>query len=108
MAETAKNFHVQRSIALKQYNMSLRDLYRLLEQLGANLIKDIQSELDKAIIEAYNFNDEKDILSQLLTLNQKIAAREARKENVQPPGLPDFIKNKETYITDECVKFEWE
>lgn len=36
--------------------MSLRDLYRLIEQPGKNPIKDLHTTLDKAVVEAYGFD----------------------------------------------------
>lgn len=107
VAAAAKALHTQRTATLKQYNMSLRDLYRLLEQPGANPIKDLHAALDKAVMEAYGFADTKDILAQLLALNLLVAEKESRKEKVQAPGLPEFVKNKESYVSDECVRFEW-
>ena len=108
VASAAKALHTQRTATLKQYNMSLRDLYRLLEQPGNNPIKDLHTALDKAVMEAYGFDDKKDILAQLLALNLSVADKENKKEKVQPPGLPDFVKNKAEYVSDDCVKFEWE
>ena len=73
-----------------------------------NTEQDLHTALDKAVLEAYGFDDKKDILSQLLALNLLVADKENRKEKVQPPGLPDWVKNKNDYISDDCVKFEWE
>ncbi len=58
-------------------------------------------------MEAYGFDDKKDILSQLLALNLVVADKENKKEKVQPPGLPEFVKNKEEYVSEDCVRFEW-
>ena len=93
--------------------MSLRDLYRLLEQPGKNPIKDLQAALDKAVLEAYGFSDKEDILAQLLALNLTVAEKEKKGDpsagsGVQSPGLPEFVKNKEQYVSDDCVRFEWE
>lgn len=107
VAIAAKALHTQRTAALRQYNMSLRDLYRLLEQPGTNPIKDLHVALDKAVMAAYGFDDTKDILSQLLALNLSVADKENKKEKVQPPGLPGFVKNKELYVSEDCVRFEW-
>ncbi len=107
VATAAKALHTQRTAALKQYNMSLRDLYRLLEQPGVNPIKDLHMALDKAVMEAYGFDATKDILAQLLALNLSVADKEGRKEKVQKPGFPEFVKNKEAYVSDECVRFAW-
>ena len=108
IAEASKVLRHTRTQAMQQHAMSLRDLYSLLEQPGNNPIKDLQTALDKAVMEAYGFDDTKDILAQLLALNLLVADKESKKEKVQPPGLPDFIKNKEDYVSDDYVKFEWE
>lgn len=34
--------------------------------------------------------------------------KENKKEKVQPPGLPEFVKNKDIYVSEDCVRFEWE
>ena len=106
VAEAAMKLHRERTKTLKEHNMSLRDLYRLLEQPGKNPIRDLHAALDKAVMEAYGFDEKKDLLSQLLALNLSIAAREEQKEKVQAPGWPEQCKGKEKFITDDCVRFE--
>lgn len=107
VAQAAQDLHLARTKALKDYNKTLRDLYRLLEQPGKNPIKDLHAALDKAVLEAYGFDQQTDLLSQLLDLNFKVAAREAKGEPVQGPGLPSFITDPSPYVTDDCVKFSW-
>jgi type I restriction-modification system DNA methylase subunit len=107
VAAAAKALHTERTATLKKHNMSLRDLYRLLEQPGKNPIKDLHEALDKAVLEAYGFNVAEDILTQLLALNLSVAEKEKKGDKVQAPGLPDFVKNKESYVSEECVRFEW-
>ncbi len=106
VADAAMKLHHERTRTLKDHNMTLRDLYRLLEQPGKNPIKDLHVALDKAVMEAYGFDSTKDVLSQLLDLNLSVAAREEKKETVQSPGWPEGIKGKEKFITDDCVRFE--
>jgi SAM-dependent methyltransferase len=108
VAVAAKTLRDARNKAMKDHVMSLRDLYRLLEQPGKNHIKDLHTALDKAVMEAYGFNEQEDLLAQLLALNLQVAQNEKEGKAVQPPGLPGFIKNKEEYISDDCVRFEWE
>ncbi len=108
IAAAAKALRSARTQAMQTHNMSLRDLYRLLEQHGANPIKDLHAALDKAVMEAYGFNDKEDLLKQLLELNLRVADKESRKEKVQPPGLPDWVQHKEEYVSDDCVRFKWE
>ena len=113
VATAAKSLHTERTATLKKHNMSLRDLYRLLEQPGKNPIKDLHEALDKAVMEAYGFSDKEDILSQLLALNLSVAEKEKKGDpstgsGVQAPGLPDFVKDKESYVSADCVRFQWE
>lgn len=86
--------------------MSLRDLYRLLEQPGKNPMKDLHAALDAAVLEAYGFDAKRDVLTQLLELNLATAAREAGGQPVQAPGWPEKIPGKEAFITEDCVRFE--
>ena len=103
-AKAAKKLREARNDAMKNYAMSLRDLYRVLEQ-GKHPINDLQADLDKAVMDAYGFNDKKDLLEQLLVLNRQVAANEAAGKPVQPSGLPEWVKNKERFVSDDCVKF---
>ena len=113
VAEAAMKLHRERTKTLKDHNITLRDLYRLLEQPGKNPIRDLHAALDKAVMEAYGFDEKQDVLTQLLALNLSVAAKEdlpadrhGKKEKVQAPGWPEHIKGKEKFITDDCVKFE--
>jgi hypothetical protein len=98
--------HRERTKTLKDNNMSLRDLYRLLEQPGKNPIKDLHTALDKAVVAAYGFDEKQDLLSQLLQLNQSVATQEEKGERVQAPGWPQHIQGKEKFVTEDCVRFE--
>jgi hypothetical protein len=106
VAKAAMVLHQKRTQTLREHRMSLRDLYRLLEQPGKNPIKDLHAALDAAVLEAYGFDAKKDLLAQLLELNLATAAREATKQPVQAPGWPEKIPGKEQFITDDCVHFE--
>jgi hypothetical protein len=48
------------------------------------------------------------LLAQLLALNLQVSQNEKEGKPLQPPGLPEFEKNKEEYVSGDCVKFEWE
>ena len=170
VAKASKALRDARNKAMKDYNYSFRDLYRILEKPGKNEINDLQNELNEAVIDAYNFDavfttyevvktknkkteyssDSKidsneflpydefaqpnlddnnpsidefhepiavykkikkqlqpfEILEKLLELNLWIAERELNGENIQTPGLPDIIKSKKKFVSDDCVKFE--
>ena len=132
VASAAKTLKAERDKILISHHYSLRDLYRIVEMPGKNPIKDLHSKLDKAVIEAYNFetlnlkdyskdisiisepmpiywqwnDNDYDFLKYLLALNKEIHQKELNNEPVQAPGLPGWVKNKEKFISDDCVKFE--
>jgi SAM-dependent methyltransferase len=113
VADAAKALHTERTRVMQQHHLSLRDLYRILEQPGKNPIKDLHTALDKAVAEAYGFDVKETtntnyILQNLLQLNLQVAAKEKAGEAVTAPGLPPYIKNAEEYVSEECVRFEWE
>ncbi len=90
---------------LRDYKMSLRDLYRTLEKPGKNTLRVLHETLDKAVLTAYGFAPDTDLLTNLLTLNHEIAEREQAGLPVQSPGLPAVAGDAAPYITDDCVRF---
>ncbi len=106
VAVASKALRDARNKAMQEHHYSLRDLYRILEQPGKNPIKDLHAALDKAVMEAYSFDETKDILTQLLQLNKHVHEKETRNEKVTPPGLPEWVKNKEKFVSGDCVKWE--
>ena len=66
---------------------SLRDLYRTLEEPGANPFRTAQAKLDVAVRAAYAMPKTADILAFLLALNHSCAEKEAAGEAITPPGL---------------------
>ena len=87
----------------KRINTYLNEL----EKVGFSGTVLVEINGNKVISKGYGFSDKEDVLSQLLALNLSIAEKEKKAEKVQPPGLPDFVKDKESYVSDECVRFEW-
>jgi N-6 DNA Methylase len=87
----------------EKYNESLRDLYRELDDPGEHPLKKAQAELDAAVREAYGMEDADDPLAFLLDLNLTLADQEATGKRIQGPGLPDFIDDRSSYVTDDCV-----
>lgn len=73
-------------------NWSLRDLYRTLEEPGANPLRTAQAKLDAAV------------LAFLLALNHSCAAKEAAGESITPPGLPLPVGEHGPFITDDCIR----
>ncbi len=97
-----------RNKMIEQHRLTLRELYTSLETRGKNPLKDLQAALDEAVMKAYGFSPEKDILEQLLQLNLEVANLEAKEKEVTPPGLPSCIKNKEQFVTEDCVRLRTE
>ncbi len=92
-----------RDEALPNMKGGLRALYRTLELPGANPLKTAHAALDAAVREAYGMSAEADPLAFLLDLNLACAAREKAGEKITPPGLPAFVKNRDDFITTDCV-----
>ena len=82
----------------------LRALYRTLELPGANPLKAAHAALDEAVLAAYGFSGRKDLLAQLLALNQTVAAQIERGEAVTAPGIPAKFPQPATLLTDDCIR----
>ncbi|MCX7010068.1 MAG: class I SAM-dependent DNA methyltransferase, partial [Kiritimatiellaeota bacterium] len=89
---------------LPQIKGGLRALYRTLELPGANPLKAAHAALDAAVLAAYGFEANQDLLAQLLALNQAVAARLARHEPVTAPGVPATYPNPPSLITADCIR----
>ena len=75
VAGAAREVRRIRADALYKLKGGLRALYRTLELPGANPLKDAHAALDTAVLAAYGFSAKKDLLAQLLALNQDVAAK---------------------------------
>lgn len=104
ISKIARNLRLERKNYMDKYNLSLRELYRIVEQPGKNPIKDLQQKLDNTVMKAYGINSESDILTTLLSLNHKIEKLESEGMEVLKPGLPSWIKNKNQFISQDCVE----
>jgi SAM-dependent methyltransferase len=92
-----------RSLA-KMVKGGLRAVYRTLELPGKNPLKDAHAALDAAVLEAYGFSPRKDLLAQLLELNQAVAARIDAGETVTAPGIPPGYPDPARLVTDDCIR----
>jgi len=95
---------------MAKMNWSLRDIYRTLEEPGANPLRDTQARLGESVRAAYGMASDADILAFLLDLNGACAAREAAEAASLPRPPVDhaaFITtiasgcNPETLVTSE-------
>lgn len=103
IATAAKMLRQKRKAMMEEHRYTLRDIYRLVDEPGANPIKDLSKTLDNAVIDAYGFDKRKDILQQLLNLNLAVTTRIEERLFVQGPGLPAFIKKQDSFISNDCV-----
>jgi hypothetical protein len=71
---------------------------------GANPLKDVHAALDTAVLTAYGFNAKRDLLAQLLALNQEVAAKIERGEPVTAPGVPRHYPDPKKLVTEDCLK----
>jgi hypothetical protein len=92
-----------RAEALPKMKGGLRALYRTLELPGANPLKDAHVALDTAVLTAYGFNAKKDLLAQLLALNQEVAAKIEKGSPVTAPGVPKNYPDAKQLVTDDCI-----
>ena len=82
----------------------LRGLYRTLELPGANPLKDAHAALDTAVLAAYGFSPNRDLLAQLLALNQQVAANLETGTPVTAPGVPKNYPDAKKLVTEDCIQ----
>ena len=104
VAEAAVAFRNLRSQLAQKHNRSLRDLYRTLELPGKNPLKDAQERLDKEVRSAYEMSETADALQFLLKLNSKLSAAESAGETIRSAGIPEYIKERESLVSTDCIK----
>ena len=71
---------------------------------GANPLKDAHASLDTAVLAAYGFSAKKDLLAQLLALNQAVAAKIEKGEPVTAPGVSRNYPDAKQLVTDDCIR----
>jgi len=103
VAAAAIKLRKYRTETMDKNQWSLRDLYKTLDFVGKNPLRELHEALDKAVAAAYlegntqtteTFNSitSAEILPFLLALNLQVAAKEAKGETITPPGLPTWAK----------------
>jgi hypothetical protein len=104
VAAAAREVRRLRAEALPKMKGGLRALYRTLELPGVNPLKDAHAALDTAVLTAYGFNPKRDLLAQLLALNQAVAAKIENGESVTAPGVPKNYPEAKKLVTDDCIR----
>jgi hypothetical protein len=104
VAAAAREVRAVRAEALRNLKGGLRALYRTLELPGANPLKDAHAALDAAVLATYGFSAKKDLLAQLLALNQAVAAKIEKGESVMLPGVPPNYPDAKKLVTEDCIR----
>jgi len=84
--------------------LSLRSMYQSLEEPGDNPLRALHDALDAAVLAAYGFDPDRDILKQLLALNFEVAAKIDAGEDVTAPGIPSDYPNPDELVSDGCIQ----
>ncbi len=117
VAQAGRKLHEYRRAAMANNpKLTLRELYRSLELPGKNPLKDLHAALDAAVLEAYGFTpppqpspvvtregESKDVLAQLLALNEQVAAKIEAGEAVTAPGVPADYPNPAELVSEGCI-----
>ncbi|MGD0651672.1 MAG: DNA methyltransferase [Verrucomicrobiia bacterium] len=104
VAEAGREVRRVRAEALKNIKGGLRALYRTLELPGANPLKDAHTTLAAAVLAAYGFSANKDLLAQLLALNLDVTKRTEAGNSVTAPGIPAGYTKSKDLVTEDCIQ----
>jgi len=104
VAAAAREVRRVRAEALRNLKGGLRALYRTLELPGANPFKDAHAALDAAVLNSYGFSAKKDLLAQLLALNQQVATNIENGSPVTAPGVPKHYPETNKLVTEDCIR----
>ena len=104
IADAARNLHeYRREVMSSSRELTLRELYRLMELPGKTKMKELHAALDKAVMAAYGFDEKGDVLAQLLALNTVVAERIKQGDPVTAPGIPAGYPNPAGLVSDGCI-----
>ena len=104
VAEAAVALRLLRRELMRKHGMSFRDLYRTLDEPGANPLRTAHARLDAAVRAAYGFAASAEPLAALLALNHAVAAREAQGLGVVGPGLPPVVADPSAFVTADAIQ----
>ena len=106
VADAGRALHEYRraEMAKSESGLTLRDMYRTLELPGVNPLRDLHDALDQAVLAAYGFDPDRDILEQLLALNFDVAAKIESGETVTAPGIPPDYPDPAELVSDGCIQ----
>ena len=104
VAEAAVALRQLRRDLMQKHGLSFRDLYRTLDEPGANPLRDAQARLDVALRAAYGFAADAEPLGALLALNHAVAAAERDRQPVVGPGLPPSVADPSPFVTADAIQ----
>ena len=85
---TATELHEYRSEQMQKKKWGITQLYNAFFNEPSSQLYQLHAKLNKLVMQAYDFNENDDILEKLLTLNQELAAKEKQGESIVGPGRP--------------------
>jgi hypothetical protein len=103
VVEASQKLQSIRATALKTAKGGLRVLYDTLTLPGKNPLRDAHEALDKAVMSAYGFDNNKVVIAQVLALNAAVAARIKTGQPVTGPGVPPVTGDKASVISSDCT-----
>lgn len=103
IADAAVELRMIRREMMAKSGLTYRKLYRTLELPGKSLLRDVHGHLDKLVRDTYGIADNDDILEVLLNLNIELSDREKSGSSITSPGLPDWIADRQSYVSSDCV-----
>ena len=105
VADAGRTLHeFRRDHMMLNDTLTLRSMYQSLEEPGANPLRDLHNALDAAVLDAYGFDPDRDLLEQLLALNFEVAAKIEAGESVTAPGIPPDYPNPAELVSDGCIQ----
>ena len=60
--------------------------------------------LGAAVLAAYGFSAKRDLLAQLLDLNQQVAANIENGSPITAPGVPKHYPDARKLVTEDCIQ----
>ena len=92
VADAGRALHEYRreEMAKSESGLTLRNMYRTLELPGANPLRALHQALDAAVLAAYGFDPDRDILEKLLALNYEVAAKIEAGDDVTAPDPAEY------------------
>jgi hypothetical protein len=104
VATAARELRRIRLNIMREHKLSLRELYKLLDEAVDNQLSHVQAVLDDAVRMAYEIPRKTPVLEFLLNLNTVLASSEEAGETVQGPGIPPTASQSKKLTSNDCVR----